>query len=305
MSSRKGIILAGGSGTRLYPMTSVTSKQLLPVFDKPMVYYPLSTLMLGRIREVLLISTPDDLPRFRKLLGSGEQWGMSIDYVPQPSPDGIAQAFILGKNFLAGSPSALILGDNMFHGSGFSAKVSMASDDIREGATLFAVRVDDPERYGVAFFDGDGKLLDIEEKPKDPKSNFAVTGLYFYDQDAPLVAESLKPSKRGELEITDLNKRYLRDKEVRVETLGRGYAWFDTGTPESLSEASQYIEAIAHRQGYKIACPEEIALLNGWISIEQLLENVATMGSGSYPEYLLKIVRELRDEGDRYCDSRG
>jgi glucose-1-phosphate thymidylyltransferase len=297
MSTRKGIILAGGSGTRLYPMTSVTSKQLLPVFDKPMIYYPLATLMQAGIQDILVISTPQDLPRFRDLLGSGERWGINLDYVEQPSPDGIAQAFLLGEKFLAGSPCALILGDNLFHGGDLHSKLQNAALINSGTATLFAYHVDDPERYGVAEFDQSGRLINIDEKPKNPKSNYAITGLYFYDEDVVLMAKRLQPSGRGELEITDLNKLYLSEKSVLVEKLGRGYVWFDTGTPESLSEASQYIEAIAHRQGYKIACPEEIALVQKWISKDQYLKLIEPIKTSSYGIYLNKIISEYSDEG--------
>ncbi len=297
MSARKGIILAGGSGTRLYPMTSVTSKQLLPVFDKPMIYYPIATLMQAGIQDILVISTPQDLPRFRDLLGSGERWGINLDYVEQPSPDGIAQAFLLGENFLAGSPCALILGDNIFHGGDLHLKLQNAALIKPDTATLFAYHVDDPERYGVAEFDRDKRLINIDEKPKNPKSNYAITGLYFYDEDVVSMAKRLRPSVRGELEITDLNKLYLSEKSVLVEKLGRGYVWFDTGTPESLSEASQYVEAIAHRQGYKIACPEEIALIQKWISKDQYLKLIDPIKTSSYGIYLNKIINEYSDEG--------
>lgn len=298
MKERKGIILAGGSGTRLYPMTNVVSKQLLPVFDKPMIYYPLSTLMLAGIREVLVISTPEDLPRFEQLLGTGEQWGIEIQYQPQPSPDGIAQALIIGEKFLANSPSALILGDNIFHGSGLGEKLQEISHDLTRNLTLFACQVHDPERYGVAEIGRDGQLIGIEEKPKMPKSNYAVTGLYFYDEDAPKLAGELNPSDRGELEITGLNNMYLKRSQVHVERLDRGHVWFDTGTPESLSEASQYVQAVEHRQGMKIHCPEEIALRSGWVEPDQIIKQATRFSNSAYGRYLNKMAEDFKREID-------
>ena len=268
---RKGIILAGGSGTRLYPITQGISKQLLPVYDKPMIYYPLSVLMLAGIREVLIINTPHEQALFKTLLGDGSQWGMRFEYVPQPSPDGLAQAFILGESFLAGAPSCLVLGDNIFHGPGLTAMLKR-SDARPEGATVFGYWVQDPERYGVAEFDAAGKVIGLEEKPTAPRSNYAVTGLYFYDGRAPEFAKALKPSPRGELEITDLNKVYLEENALHLEQLGRGYAWLDTGTHRSLLEAANYIETIEARQGLRVCCPEEIAFNNGWITESQLMD---------------------------------
>ena len=298
MKERKGIILAGGSGTRLYPMTNVVSKQLLPVFDKPMIYYPLSTLMVAGIREVLVISTPEDLPRFEQLLGTGEQWGIEIQYQLQPSPDGIAQALLIGKQFLADSPAALILGDNIFHGSGFGEKLQEISHDLTRNLTLFACQVHDPERYGVAEIARDGQLIGIEEKPKIPKSNYAVTGLYFYDEHAARLAGELKPSDRGELEITGLNNMYLKRSTVHVERFDRGHAWFDTGTPESLSEASQYVQAVEHRQGMKIHCPEEIALRKGWVEPEKVIQQATHFVNSSYGRYLAKMVEDFKRESE-------
>ena len=286
---RKGIILAGGSGTRLYPITQSVSKQLLPVYDKPMIYYPLSVLMLAGIREVLVINTPHEQELFKRLLGDGSQWGMKIHYEAQPSPDGLAQAFIIGEEFLDGAPSCLVLGDNIFHGTGLTERLKRA--DAREhGATVFGYWVKDPERYGVAAFDADGKVVDIEEKPTKPKSNYAVTGLYFYDGRAPAFAKALKPSPRGELEITDLNRVYLEEGGLHLEQLGRGYAWLDTGTHQSLLEASTFIETIEARQGLRVCCPEEIAWGNGWISDAQLLELAKPLAKNGYGQYLMSLV---------------
>ena len=294
---RKGIILAGGNGTRLYPVTQVVSKQLLPVFDKPMVYYPLSTLMLADIREVLIISTPQDAPRFRELLGDGSQWGIHIDYALQPSPDGIAQAMIIGEAFLDGAPSVLILGDNIFYGHSLDEK--LASADQREnGATVFAYHVNDPERYGVAEFDKAGKVISLEEKPENPKSNYAVTGLYFYDKNAPDYARQIKPSDRGELEITDLNKLYLEKDQLSLERMSRGFAWLDAGTHESLVEAHQFVQTIEHRQELKIACPEEIAFRHNWIDQQQVEILAQPMLKNGYGKYLLQVIREVDDESN-------
>jgi len=298
MKERKGIILAGGSGTRLYPMTNVVSKQLLPVFDKPMIYYPLSTLMLSGIREILIISTPEDLPRFESLLGTGAQWGIEIQYAVQPSPDGIAQALIIGAEFLSSAPCALILGDNIFHGAGFGVKLQEISLDLTRHLTLFACQVHDPERYGVAEINRDGRLIGIEEKPSKPKSSYAVTGLYFYDEEAPSLANSLTPSARGELEITALNNMYLSQSSVHVERLDRGHVWFDTGTPESLSEAAQYVQAIEHRQGVKIHCPEEISLHKGWVQADEVIERADQVKNSDYGRYLMKMVEDFKRDID-------
>ena len=285
---RRGIVLAGGSGTRLHPATLAISKQLLPVFDKPMVYYPMSVLMLARIREVLLISTPHDLPLFRRLLGDGRAWGMRIDFAEQPAPEGLAQALIIGEPFLGGRPSALVLGDNLFFGYGFSERLARA--DARAEATVFGYRVDDPRRYGIVAFDRDGKATDLVEKPLDPPSSVAVTGLYFYDQHAPEYARALRPSARGELEITDLNRRYLEQGRLHVEMLGRGFAWLDTGTHASLLQASTFVETVEARQGLKIGAPEEIAWRNGWIDDETLAERAQALGSSAYGSYLQRLL---------------
>ena len=287
--NRKGIVLAGGSGTRLYPITQGISKQLLPVYDKPMVYYPLSVLMLAGIRDVLMINTPHEQPLFQTLLGDGSQWGINISYVPQPSPDGLAQAYLLGEQFLDGAPSALVLGDNIYHGPGMTAMLKRASQ-VEKGATVFGYWVADPERYGIAEFDEAGKVVGLEEKPEHPKSNYAVTGLYFYDGRASDFAKSLKPSPRGELEITDLNKVYLEEGTLNLERLGRGYAWLDTGTHQSLLEAANYIETIEARQGLRVSCLEEIAWNNGWISDEDMLRLAQPLRKNGYGQYLLKLV---------------
>ena len=288
---RKGIILAGGSGTRLHPATLAISKQLLPVYDKPMVYYPLSTVMLAGIRDILLISTPQDTPRFQSLLGDGSQWGLSLSYCVQPSPDGLAQAFILGRAFVGGAPSVLVLGDNIFYGHDFHGLLRRAAART-SGATVFAYHVNDPERYGVIEFDAEQRATSIEEKPRAPKSNYVVTGLYFYDEQVCDIAASIKPSARGELEITAVNERYLQQGQLEVEVMGRGYAWLDTGTHDSLLEASQYIATLERRQGLKAACLEEIAFRAGWISAEQVERMAQPMLKNGYGQYLLRILKE-------------
>jgi glucose-1-phosphate thymidylyltransferase len=288
---RKGIILAGGSGTRLYPVTQTISKQLLPVYDKPMIYYPLTTLMLAGMRDILIISTPEDIPRFQSLLGDGSRWGVNFNYKVQPSPDGLAQAFLLGEEFIGDDPSALILGDNIFYGHDLQ-KLLQSADQRDSGATVFAYHVHDPERYGVAEFDDNNQVISLEEKPTQSKSNYAVTGLYFYDEQVVSLAKSLKPSPRGELEITDLNKLYLTQKSLSVEIMDRGYAWLDTGTHDSLLDAGHFISTIENRQGLKVACPEEVAYRQGWISSSQLEELAKTLLKNQYGQYLMKVLSE-------------
>ena len=291
MSARKGIILAGGSGTRLYPITQAISKQLLPVYDKPMIYYPLSVLMLAGVREILMINTPHEQTLFQRLLGDGSQWGIDIQYAVQPSPDGLAQAFVIGREFVGNSPSCLVLGDNIFYGVGLTERLKRATAR-EQGATIFGYWVKDPQRYGVAEFDAEGHVVGIEEKPAQPKSQYAVTGLYFYDQRVCDYAANLKPSARGELEITDLNRCYLHDGSLYLEQLGRGYAWLDTGTHESMMEAGNYIQTIENRQGLKVCCPEEIAYLNDWIDAEQVMRLAAPLIKTGYGQYLVQLVNQ-------------
>jgi glucose-1-phosphate thymidylyltransferase len=292
-NTQKGIILAGGSGTRLHPITRAVSKQLLPVYDKPMIYYPLATLMLAGIRDVLVINTPHEQEMFQRLLGDGSQWGLNIEYAVQPSPDGLAQAFTIGRDFIGGKPSCLVLGDNIFYGVGLTDRLKRAAGR-EHGATVFGYWVKDPQRYGVAEFSKDGRVIGLEEKPGKPKSNYAVTGLYFYDGRVCDFAAELKPSSRGELEITDLNRRYLDDNSLQLEQLGRGFAWLDTGTHDSLMEAGSYIETIENRQGLKVCCPEEIAYVNGWIDVEQLLALAAPLAKTGYGQYLQQLTTQGR-----------